>query len=79
MIEFEVNGETFKADLFLLPFLTESLEEYSRKLYEKGIALFTEDKDQEAKDLLEQSISLDPKYTEAIESLGVLEGKTWSL
>lgn len=80
--EHRVSEKTYSAkfnekflDVIARPFSLKHEKEYSSDLFEKGIKLFTENKDQEAKSLFELALRFVPNDEEVLESLGALEGR----
>ena len=59
----------------LLPLFNLSEKACAENLFEAGVGLFSEDKEPEAKELLELALLFDPKNADILEALGALEGR----
>lgn len=76
--EHRINGKVFNLKLGeaeVICFSSSNEKSYSGELFERGIQLFTEDKDEQAKALFELALKFVPDDEEVLESLGALEGR----
>lgn len=74
-IELVLGDKNLSGEVKLLPLKELREENTSQNLFESGINLFTQDRDEEAKDYLILALLYDPTNTEILESLGALEGR----
>lgn len=73
LIEFESNEQKFKGKVKLLPFYKKlSNEELAQSYYDKALILFGDNKEEDAIELLNKAIELNPNFPDAYESLGVI-------
>lgn len=69
----KINGSEFVVKYF--PVLDNSIEKRSIELYDEAVSLFHNDKDNEAIELLKLAIEINPEFSDAYESLGVIYGR----
>jgi folate-binding protein YgfZ len=72
LIEIEVNGKTWQAEVCLLPFYEALTPQSGQTLLEEGLKCFADGYDEEALRRLNQAIALQPDLVEAHEALGVI-------
>ncbi len=73
VIEFAIEEKHYKAIVKLLPFYhPPTPQEIAKKLYDKALEVFAENKEEDAVNLLQQAITEKPDFTDAYESLGVI-------
>ncbi len=80
--EHRINGKNYKAtiggsdlEVTAKPFSLDCESIFASDLFEKGIDLFTKDKDEEAKSVFELALRFVPGDVDILESLGALEGR----
>ena len=69
---FTQGGEKRTATVHYIPFFKESK---AKELYTKGVSVFQEDKEEEALELLQRVVQIDPSFADAYESIGVILGR----
>lgn len=82
--DYRVEGYTFNAKLEenlrlftakSFPLIAYDKKEKAKELFDRAIELFQKDQEEEAIELLELTISIDPTFEDAYESLGVIFGR----
>lgn len=72
----KLTGQEIKAVVQDLPyFKAQSRQELSRELFHEAVSLFQDNKNEDAKSILEHALFFDPSYSDAYESLGVILGR----
>lgn len=72
LLDLKINGQTFPAEVALLPFYDAQAQQSGQALLEEGLKLFADGYDEEAIRLLKQAIEIQPELVEAHEALGVI-------
>jgi folate-binding protein YgfZ len=71
--QIEIEGNTFLVQNF--PLIDNSKSSLVEEVFDEAVFCFQNGKDEEAKSLLKHVISIDPTYSDAYESLGVILGR----
>lgn len=73
--KYTANIDNQEVEVTAKPFTLVHEAEFAANLFEKGIELFTKNKDAEAKEIFEMALGFVPGDVDIIESLGALEGR----